>query len=293
MAGIVASPHLPSMTPATLSDPIADVVRRARAILDERPGEAISLDELARAVGTSPTRLQRAFTRALGCSPRAYQENLRLTALRERLKAGDTVTRATYAAGFGSGRRVYERAGEALGMTPGAYRRGGAGVRIGYTIVDSPLGRILVGATARGLCAVAIGDDDASLEGELRREFPRATIERDDLGVSGAARAVATELAGEAAAPHATLDVEGTPFQRQVWEALRAIPRGETRSYAEVAASLGRPGAARAVARACASNRVALVIPCHRVVRGDGALGGYRWGMERKRELLRRERGKE
>jgi AraC family transcriptional regulator, regulatory protein of adaptative response / methylated-DNA-[protein]-cysteine methyltransferase len=267
----------------------AAAVERARAILEARPDRPVTLTELAREVGISAAHLQRVFTRATGLSPRAYQEALRMTALRERLKAGDTVLRATYEAGFGSSRRVYEQADQALGMTPGEYRRGGAGVGIGYTIVDAPVGRVLVAATIRGICAVLLGDDDESLLAELREEYPRADVARADATLDGAAHTVVAALAGEPVSP--TLDVPGTAFQWQVWHALQQIPRGETRSYAALAEQLGKPGAARAVARACASNRVALLIPCHRVVRGDGSVGGYRWGAERKRELLDRESG--
>jgi AraC family transcriptional regulator, regulatory protein of adaptative response / methylated-DNA-[protein]-cysteine methyltransferase len=187
---------------------------------------------------------------------------------------------------------VYERADAALGMTPGDYRRGGRGARVAFTIVGTPLGRLLVGATERGVCAVALGDDERTLERELRDEFPRATVERDDTALAAPVAEIVAQLRGEGAegAPAFSLDVRGTAFQWQVWRALQAIPRGETRTYAQVAASLGRPSAARAVARACASNRVALAIPCHRVIRGDGGLGGYRWGVERKDELLRREK---
>ncbi|HYD54330.1 MAG TPA: methylated-DNA--[protein]-cysteine S-methyltransferase, partial [Gemmatimonadaceae bacterium] len=240
----------------------------------------------------SPTQLQRAFTRAFGISPRAYQEQRRMNGLRTRLRAGTTVSRASFETGFGSTSRVYERAESALGMTPGAYRRGGRGERIRFTLVDAPVGRLLVGATARGICAVTLGEDDAALEAALRVEFPEAVVERDDEGLASTVESLVERLERERGELTLRLDVRGTAFQWKVWQALQRIPRGETRTYAEVAASIGMPTGARAVARACASNQVALLIPCHRVVRGDGGMGGYRWGVARKEALLQREKAR-
>jgi AraC family transcriptional regulator of adaptative response/methylated-DNA-[protein]-cysteine methyltransferase len=208
--------------------------------------------------------------------------------MKARLKAGETVSRATYDAGYSSPSRAYDHSRRRLGMTPGSYQRGGRGVHIRFTTVDTALGTVLVAATDRGLCSVTIGATGAGLEAGLRREFPAAPIERADDELRAWAGAVVARLAGDEA-ERLPLDVRGTAFQWQVWNALQQIPRGTTRSYAEIARGLGRPTAARAVARACASNPVALVIPCHRVVREDGGLGGYRWGIERKRELLESE----
>ena len=277
--------------PTATEAPTANAaVLRARAVIDANPDAPLTLRSLADAAGLSPTQLQRAFTRAVGLSPRAYQESRRMTTLRSRLRAGTTVSRATLDSGYGSTSRVYERADATLGMTPGAYRRGGAGERVGFTIVETSLGRLMVATTARGVCSVALGDDDAELERALRTELPRADVERDDASLAPTVAALVAQLQGDRGELTVRLDVRGTAFQWKVWQALRGIPRGETRSYAEVAASLGMPTAARAVARACASNQVALVIPCHRVVRGDGGMGGYRWGVARKEALLERER---
>lgn len=274
-------------------DGAAAAARRAAAFIDAHADERITLSALARETGVSPFHLQRVFRREIGVSPREYQQARRLERLRNQLRQGDTVSRATYEAGFGSPSRVYEQAGARLGMTPAAYRRGGDGIRIRFAIVSSPLGRLLVAATPNGVCAVSLGDSDAQLEHRLRAEFPRATIERDDDGSLGAvAEQVLAHLRGDGPAHDLPLDVRGTAFQQQVWCALLAIPYGETRSYAQVAAAIGQPTATRAVARACATNPVAVVIPCHRVVRSDGGLGGYAGGVERKERLLHIEGGR-
>ena len=238
----------------------------------------------------SPFHLQRTFKRLLGVSPREYQDALRVTRFKSRLRAGDTVSRATYEAGFGSSSRVYERSDNTLGMTPASYRRGGAGMRITYTIVESPFGKLLVGATDRGVCSVALGDSDERLVRALRNDFPRAEIERGDDTHRDWAEEIVAHIGGGNVGLNVPLDLLGTAFQQQVWALLRKIPPGRTRSYGEIATALGNPRATRAVARACASNRVAIVIPCHRVVREDGDAGGYKWGIERKRALLEQER---
>lgn len=195
-----------------------------------------------------------------------------------------------YDAGYGSSSRLYERAPGQLGMTPGAYRRGGKGMSIGYTIVDCPLGRLLVGATTQGVSAVYLGDDDAGLEQTLRVEYPAATIARDDNGMERWVADIVAHLSGRLPHLDLPLDLQTTAFKRRVWEALREIPYGATRGYAEIARQIGQPTAVRAVASACATNPVALIVPCHRVVRSDGAVGGYRWGTDRKQALLARER---
>jgi len=268
----------------------AAAVERARAHIEEHPDETLTLATLAAAAGLSPFHLQRSFKRLLGVSPREYQGTLRVTRLKSRLRAGDTVSRATYEAGFGSSSRVYERSDEQLGMTPAAYRRGGAGMHIDYTIVDSPFGRLLVGATQRGVCAVALGDSDDALVRGLHRDFPSAEIARGDNVHREWVSEVVKHTGVRGGDAHVPLDLLGTRFQQRVWTLLRKIPPGRTRSYSEIAAALGTPRATRAVARACASNRVSIVIPCHRVVRSDGSLGGYRWGVERKERLLESER---
>jgi AraC family transcriptional regulator, regulatory protein of adaptative response / methylated-DNA-[protein]-cysteine methyltransferase len=265
-------------------------VRRAVEYIDAHLDEAVTLERLGQAVELSPAHLQRVFKRTTGMSPKAYLRARRVERFKDRLRKGDSVTTATYDAGYGSGSRVYEQSDAVLGMTPATYGKGGLGMRIRYAIVPSPLGRLLVGATERGVCAVALGDDDRVLEAELRREYPRAELEAAGSEHRAWVESVLALVKGGQASAAVPLDVQATSFQWAVWRALQAIPAGATRSYAEVAAAIGRPGSARAVARACASNRVAVVVPRHRVVREDGALGGYRWGASRKQRLLDRER---
>ena len=261
-------------------------VRDAVAFIDAHADERVTLAALARETGVSPFHLQRVFRRELGVTPREYQQARRLDLLRAQLRRGQTVSRATYDAGFGSPSRVYEQTTR-LGMTPAVYRRGGEGLRIRFAIVPSRLGQLLVAATANGVCTVSLGDTDAQLERRLRAECPRALVERDDDGsLAELAGKVVAHIRGDGAAHDLPLDVRGTAFQQQVWSALLAIPYGETRSYAEVAAAIGQPTATRAEARACATNPVAVEIPCHRVVRSDGGLGGYAGGVERKERLL-------
>jgi AraC family transcriptional regulator of adaptative response/methylated-DNA-[protein]-cysteine methyltransferase len=273
-------------------DPRVEWVQRACRYIEDHLDEALTLATLSAQVSLSEHYFQRSFKRIMGLTPRQYADARRLERLKTQLKAGDTVTGAMYEAGYGSSSRLYERAPAQLGMTPAAYRRGGAGLAITYTIMDSPVGRVLIGATERGVCAVSLGDADADLEAALGREYPAATLRRDDVALGAWAAALLCHLRGEQ--PHLDLlplDVQATAFQWRVWEALRTIPYGETLAYGEVARRIGRPTAARAVAAACASNPVAVVIPCHRVVGAHGALGGYRWGVERKRRLLAQEQG--
>lgn len=270
--------------------PAAVAVERARQLIEEHPDQLITLTWLAKQVGLSPFHLQRTFKRLLGVSPREYHDSLRVSRFKSRLRAGDTVSRATYEAGFGSSSRVYERSDKALGMTPASYRRGGAGMRITYTIVDSAFGKLLVGATDRGVCAVALGYNDEALVRKVRADFPQAEIERGEDAHRDWVAEIVGNIGGGNFGLGVPLDVQGTAFQQQVWGLLRKIPAGRTRSYSDIAAELGNPRATRAVAQACASNRIAVVIPCHRVVRSDGALGGYKWGVERKKTLLEQER---
>lgn len=241
-------------------------------------------------MGLTPHRLLRTFKQIVGITPRAYAEARRLEVLKGRLREGDSVTRALYDAGYGSSSRLYERAQIRLGMTPGTYRRGGQGMRIDYALADCPLGRLLVAATPRGVCAVYFGDSDRSLASSLRHEYPSAEIHRSEAGVARWVGDILRHLAGQQRHLDLPTDVNATAFQQRVWEHLRAIPYGETRTYGEIAERMGEPGAARAVGRACATNPVSIVIPCHRAVRGDGGLGGYRWGVGRKERLLAHER---
>lgn len=257
--------------------------------LAEAPDGRITLAELGVAVDLSPSHLQRSFTRAAGVSPAEYVSARRMEAFKRSLGEGNSISHATYDAGFGSSSRVYERANAALGMTPGGYRRGGAHTTIRYATTPSPLGRLLVAATERGLCAVSVGAADVPLVAALKREYPAATIEADRGLLGGLVARVLRVTDGREPGADLPTDLRATAFQRRVWRELQKIPFGETRSYGEIAHKISRKSAARAVAQACASNRLALVVPCHRVVRDDGELGGYRWGAERKKRLLARE----
>jgi AraC family transcriptional regulator of adaptative response/methylated-DNA-[protein]-cysteine methyltransferase len=269
------------------ADPELRLVERACRALEDDRGERVNLGALAAELGTTPWTLSRAFRRRLGVTPSAYAEERRARRFRSELRQGESVAVATYGAGYGSSSRVYEQAARRFGMTPASYKRGGRGAEIAYAIARSPLGRLLVATTAQGLCFVALGEDDAMLERELLAEFPAATrIERDEARLKPSIQSVVDYLEGAVPHPDLPLDVQATAFQRRVWQELLAIPAGETRSYSEVAASLGIPSAQRAVGRACATNPVALLIPCHRVTREDGSLSGYRWGLDRKERLL-------
>ena len=272
------------------ADPGITLVQQACRYIEEHLDGPLSLRAISTRFDLGPHALQRVFMRILRITPRQYVDACRMDRVKARLRAREAVASALYAAGYGSSSRLYERAPARLGMTPATYRRGGRHMRIGYTIAGSPLGRLLVAATERGVCAVSLGDSDARLETALRAEYPEAEIHRDERGLGTWVGALTSYLEG--VRPHLALplDIQATAFQHRVWETLQAIPYGETRSYAEIARAIGRPTGARAVARACATNPVSLVIPCHRVVRGDGGLGGYRWGLERKRALLDRER---
>lgn len=274
-----------------------DPVAHARAAIEAAPDAPPTLAELARTCGISASTLTRAFRERHGLSPREYAHSLKLRAFKQALREGEDVTAAVYQAGFGSPSRVYENTARHLGMTPGAYRRGGDGVAIRYTVVDTPVGRLLVATTAHGLCAVTLGRDTRVLVDALRTEFPKASLERVDEGadewIAGVVSRVSAMLGLEPAhgePPPLPADLAATAFQWRVWQELMRIPRGQTRSYTDIARAIGRPRAVRAVARACASNRLALVVPCHRVVREDGSLGGYRWGIEAKQRLLEMER---
>jgi AraC family transcriptional regulator of adaptative response/methylated-DNA-[protein]-cysteine methyltransferase len=269
-------------------DPWIDKVRRACVYLANVEGHP-SLARLSARFGGSPYHFQRNFKRLVGVTPREYADACRLRKVKLRLRDGADVTGAAFDAGYGSSSRFYERAVPRLGMPPTRYQRGGRGVSIRYAIVRSPLGRLLVATTPRGVCAVAMGDSDRQLERQLMEEFPLAELVRDPGALAQTTAKVLSHLAGRRPRLELPLDVQATSFQWQVWNALADIPYGETRSYSDVAAAIGRPAAARAVARACASNPLALAIPCHRVVPAAGGIGGYRWGQTRKRRLLSKE----
>lgn len=270
--------------------PQAELVERACRYLEAHLDETVTLEQLGAALHSSPFHLQRTFKRATGVSPRQYAAALRAQRLKAQLRTETSVTDAIYEAGYVNSSQVY--ADEPLGMTPRDYQRGGQAQTIRYALADSVLGRVLVAATERGLCAVQLGDEDAPLVAALRAEFPAAVLLPDAHGLAEWISQVMPLLAGCQPELDLPLDIQATAFQQQVWEALRGIPCGETRSYSQLARALGSPKAARAVARACATNRIAVVIPCHRVVREDGDLGGYRWGLARKASLLASERQK-
>jgi AraC family transcriptional regulator of adaptative response/methylated-DNA-[protein]-cysteine methyltransferase len=270
--------------------PQIERVRRACLLLARYTEESWPLARLAKAVGGSPHYLLRSFKQTLGITPREYADACRVGCLKSGLRAGESVASATYGAGFSSGSRVYERSASTLGMTPATYARGGAGEDVEYVIVPSPLGRLLVATTPRGLCSVTLGDSDQALEAVLKKEFPGARVAAGDPRLAGWVEQIVSSLDPGAPDVRLPMDVRATAFQRQVWRELQDIPRGETRTYLEVARRIGRPSASRAVARACATNPLAVVVPCHRVIQHDGGLGGYHWGTGRKRALLDSER---
>lgn len=273
-------------------DPRAAAVRRAAEKLASSHGEPLALDELARSVGLGRFALLRGFRRVLGVTPAEFARAQRRERFRREItRDTSSVTDAVYAAGFGSSSRMYEDAAATLGMQPSKMKAGGEGETIRWTTAASPLGRMLVAATDRGLCAVLFADTDSDAERELRSRFARATLERDDFGLGEAVQFVLAQITENDGAVELPFDVRATSFQHRVWQALRAIPRGETRSYGEIAKSIGAPKAVRAVGAACGANPLAVVVPCHRAIAADGRLTGYRWGVERKRKLLAIERG--
>jgi len=271
-------------------DPHVEVVQQACRYIEAHSEEPLTLTSLSEQVHMSAYHLQRVFKRVMGITPRQFLQACRIARLKTQMKEGAAVTSAMYEAGYGSSSRLYEHAPTQLGMTPSTYRRGGQDMSIRYTIVDCPLGRLLVAATERGLCAVSLGHSDADLEAALSDEYPAAEIQRDETDLRQWVNILLRHLNGQQPHLDLPLDIQATAFQCRVWEELQAIPYGETCSYGEIAERLGDAKKARAVALACANNPVALVIPCHRVVRGNGRLGGYRWGLERKHELLAQEK---
>jgi len=258
------------------------LLQKARHYLDAHRGERVTLETLASAVGASPFHLQRRFKEAFGVSPREYQDAHRVEAVKSSLKNGSRVTDALFEAGYGSVSRFYEK--PRLGMTARDYRAKGKGQRIGYCLFPSSLGTVLLAATARGICSVKLADDAARLRRLLAEEFSQADLVEEPL--TALKEKILAFMAGEASLARLPLDIRGTVFQRRVWDELRRIPRGETRTYREIARAIGAPAAVRAVGSACGANPVALVVPCHRAVRTDGGLGGYAWGVQRKKKLL-------
>ena len=269
--------------------PQAALVAEICTALEEESDSIPSLEALGARFSISPTHLQRIFTRVMGISPRRYAQARRVERLKTELRDGQDVTNALYAAGYGSSSRLYEHALDELGMTPGTYGRGGKGTTMRYTISNSPLGRLLVAATEHGVAFVAMGDQDQELEQSLQTEYPAAIIVQDTTMLQEWVRQVVDYLEGREPHLELPLDIRATAFQQQVWQVLRGIPSGQTRSYGAIAKAIGKPGAARAVGQACGSNPVALIIPCHRAVAAHGQGGGYRWGMQRKQKLLEHE----
>jgi AraC family transcriptional regulator of adaptative response/methylated-DNA-[protein]-cysteine methyltransferase len=271
-------------------NPQSALVRAICRYIEQHIEDRLTLGLLGKEFRLSPFHLQRTFKAALGVSPKAYIDACRLRQVKQNLQAGHSVTTSLYAAGYGSSSRLYERTATQLGMTPEKYRRGAMAAVVRYTTASSPLGRMLIAATDKGICAIQFADSDAELQQGLMREFPFAVRKRDDEAMAQWKLSLGRLIQGEETNPSLPLDIRATAFQRKVWEHLQRIPRGETRSYSEVARKIGMPKATRAVARACATNPVAVAIPCHRVVREDGELGGYRWGIQRKEQLLAMEK---
>ncbi len=273
------------------ADPQAEAIAQVAEYLQQKGGERTRLKDLAKVTGVGKFTILRGFKRVLGVTPGEYGRAQKVAAFRAKVREPKvSVTEAIYDAGFGSSSRLYEGAAATLGMTPTALKAGGKGLRIRYALAECPLGKLLVGATDQGVCAVALGDADKKLVEELRGRFPQAELKRMDRELEYAVAAVVGSLNEHGAAIALPLDVRATAFQHRVWRELQAIPRGERRSYSEIAAAIGSPRSVRAVAAACAANPVALVVPCHRVVGKNGHLTGYRWGVERKRALLEQER---
>ncbi len=270
--------------------PAAELIARTFELLKADEMYIPMIDELSRQLGVSSGHLQKTFKALLGLTPKEVLDMIRLEKFKQMVRGTD-VTTSLFDSGFGSSRSLYERAGQRLGMTPATYKKGGKNMKINYTIVDSRLGNLMVAATEKGICAVSFGDTSEELKRELEHEFFAATIENDDAFLKDAVNTILKSLDGEKTILTLPLDLRASVFQLRVWSELRKIPYGETRSYGQIAASLGKPTAYRAVARACATNPVALINPCHRVIASDGKLSGYRWGIERKQQLLAKEQG--
>ncbi len=263
-----------------------ETVKAMCRYIEQHLDEPLTLARLGSEFHQSPFHLQRTFKSVLGITPRAYADSCRMNQLKDNLRAGHSVTRSMYDAGYSSSSRLYERTASQLGMTPDKYRRGAIAAPIRYTFTDSPLGRMLIAATDKGICAIQFANSDGELEQGLKHEFPFANRRRDDDAMQAWKKDLLRQMRGQRVNTALPLDIQATAFQRRVWSHLQSIPFGATRSYAAVAKAIGQPTATRAVARACATNPVAVAIPCHRVVRESGGIGGYRWGVERKKALL-------
>lgn len=267
----------------------ATLVSRAAKVLADSGEETARLESIAAKLKISPAKLRRAFHRMTGLSPRDFAEAARMDRFKKLLRAGKSITDALYECGFGSPSRIYEKTNSQLGMTPAAYKKGAPGMHIEYSITKSSLGQVLVAATERGISAIYLGENDKQLAAELRAEYPKAELTANSTSHGPWIREVLKRIDGDTPSVELPLDVQATAFQRRVWQELQKIPRGTTRTYTQVARALGKPNSVRAVARACATNPVSIVVPCHRVIRTDGQLAGYRWGLKRKQVLLERE----
>jgi AraC family transcriptional regulator, regulatory protein of adaptative response / methylated-DNA-[protein]-cysteine methyltransferase len=270
-------------------DPAKVLVQQVAEALSDFDGERSRINALAARVNASPARLRRAFRRVTGLAPKEFEQALRLERLKKLLREGSNITEALYECGYSSSSRLYEKTNAQLGMTPAAYRKGGAGMQIGYAVENTSLGKVLVGTTERGVSAVYLGENERSLVEALRKEYPRAEIVRASGEHGNWLKEIVRRVEGNAPSVEPPLDLQATAFQRRVWKELQKIPRGTTKTYTQVARALGKPRSVRAVARACATNPVSIVVPCHRVIRSDGNLAGYRWGLQRKQKLLERE----
>ncbi len=272
--------------PRDLTSPRSELLDRICKYIESNLDKKITLESLSAHVGMSPFHLQRTFKRSLGISPRQYVEALRLGRMKDSLRNGETVNNALYNAGFSSRSRLYERPRNKLGVNPGTFRRGGEGLEIQYTIVDSPLGRLLVASTEKGICGVCMGSSDTAVVAALLGDYPQAVVHRNDSGMKKWVTAFLHYFDGQRFPPDLPIDVQATAFQWKVWREIQSIPYGATTTYSDIAQTIGQPQGARAVANACASNPVALVVPCHRVIGRDGGLRGYKWGTKRKQSLL-------
>jgi AraC family transcriptional regulator of adaptative response/methylated-DNA-[protein]-cysteine methyltransferase len=276
--------------PNEVAGPVALVERASRELAKFGEDEGTGFAALAARLDTTPGTLRRAFVQVTGLRPRDVAAALRLARFKKMLREGKGIAEALYETGYGSTSRVYERSNAQLGMTPATYRKGGKGMNIGYVIAKSSLGKVLVGATERGVSAVYLGDADAKLIEELREEYPKAEIAAAGDSFERWVKEIVQRVEGNPPRLELPLDLQATAFQRRVWQELQRIPRGSTQTYTQVARALGSPKSVRAVARACATNPVSIVVPCHRVIREDGSLAGYRWGLSRKEQLLAQER---
>jgi AraC family transcriptional regulator of adaptative response/methylated-DNA-[protein]-cysteine methyltransferase len=271
---------------AIAGNPRQELIKSVCRYIELHLDEPVTLARLGEEFRQSPFHLQRTFKAVLGITPKEYADSCRMRGFRQKLKAGHSVTRAMHDAGYSSTSRLYSRTSSELGMEPAKYRRGAIATPIRYSFTESPIGRMLIAATDKGICSIQFADSEEELEQGLKQEFPFALRRRDDNGMANLAGQVAQRISGAESSTSLPLDIQATAFQRRVWSHLQSIAFGKTQSYSQVAKAIRRPSAVRAVARACATNPVAIAIPCHRVLRSNGGLGGYRWGIGRKKALL-------